>query len=133
MAALLVLGHWLEDSRWSSALMQANIVSPGVVNSFLKSSNVKRTWRADQVTAAALYSLLRQAYDEYKQTETLEEVLSFSDWCKRKTQASPQFHFWYVALQLELLYLLFLRSQRTSSLPLYHDVLQKLTPWFLTT
>lgn len=82
------------------------------------------------MTAAALYSLLTQAYDEYKQTETLEEVLSFSDWCRTKTQASPQFHFWYMTIQLELLYLVFLRSLRTSCLPLYLDVLQKLTPWF---
>ena len=71
MAALSVLGNWLEDSGWTSALVQANIASPGVVNSFVKGSNVKRTRRAHQVTAAALYSLLTQAYDDYKQTETL--------------------------------------------------------------
>ena len=92
MAALSVLGNWLEDSRWTSPLVQANIASPGQVDSFVKGSNVKRTRRAHQVTEAALYSLLRQAYDEYKQTETLEEALSFSDWCRRKTQALPQFH-----------------------------------------
>lgn len=61
--------------------------------------------------------------------ETLEEVLLFGDLCRRKTQASPQFHVWYMTLQLELLYLVFLRSLRTSCLPLY-DALQKLTPWF---
>ena len=64
MAALSVLGDWLEDSGWTSALIQVNIASPGVVNSFLKGSNVKRTRRAHQVTAASLYSLLTQAYDQ---------------------------------------------------------------------
>ena len=91
MAALSVLGDWLEDSGLTSALIQANIASPGVVNSFLKGSNVKRTRCAHQVTAASLYSLLTQAYDQYKQTETLEEVPSFSDWCKGKTQSSHNF------------------------------------------
>jgi len=129
MAALSILGNWLEDSGWTSALVQANIASPGVVNSFAKGSYVKPTRTAHQVSAAALYSLLTQAYDEYKQTETLEEVLSFSDWCRKKTQASLQFHFWYMTLQLELLYLVFLRSLRTSCLPLHLDALQKLTPW----
>ena len=71
MAALSVLGNWLEDSGWTSAFVQANIASPGIVNSFVKGSNVKRTRGAHQVTAAALHSLLTQAYDEYKQTETL--------------------------------------------------------------
>lgn len=46
MATLSVLGNWLEDSGWTSALVQANIASPGVVNSFVKGSNVKRTRRA---------------------------------------------------------------------------------------
>ena len=49
---------------------------PGVVNSFVKGSNVKRTRRAHHVTAAALYSLLIQAYDWCKQTEKLFHLVS---------------------------------------------------------
>lgn len=129
MAALSILETWLEDSGWTSTLVQANIASPRVVNSFVKGSNVKRTQHAHQVTAAVLHSLLTQTYDEYKQTEALE-VLSFSDWCRGMTQALPQFHFWYITLHLELLYLVFLQLLRTSCIPLYLDALQKLTPWF---
>jgi len=39
MAALSVLGNWLENGGWISALVQANNASPGVVNSFVKGSN----------------------------------------------------------------------------------------------
>ena len=34
---------------------------------------VQRTQHAHQVTAAALYSLLTQVYDQFKQTETLKK------------------------------------------------------------
>lgn len=54
----------LSDSGWTRSLVEANIASPGVVNSFVKGSSVKTTWRAHQVTPAALYSFLTQAYDE---------------------------------------------------------------------
>lgn len=63
MAALSVLGNWLEDSGWTSAFVQANIAPPGAENSFVKSS--------------PLYSLLTKAYNGYKKTETLEETHKF--------------------------------------------------------
>ena len=42
MAALKVLGDWLDDSRWIEALVQANVESAGTAESFLKASHVKR-------------------------------------------------------------------------------------------
>lgn len=43
MLALSVLGNWLGDSGWTRSLVEANIASPGVVNSFVKGSSVRRT------------------------------------------------------------------------------------------
>ena len=41
MAALKVLGDWLDDSVWIEDLVQANVASAGTVESFLQASHVK--------------------------------------------------------------------------------------------
>lgn len=62
MAFLKVLGDWLEGSGWTVVLSDANVAKPGTANSFLKATNVTRTRRAHQVTACALFILLKRAY-----------------------------------------------------------------------
>ena len=37
-----VLGDWLEDGGWTSALVQANIASTGTADSFIKASHVAK-------------------------------------------------------------------------------------------
>ena len=59
MATLSVLGDWLEDSGRINALVQLNIASAGVANSFLKAFHVKRTRHAHHVTASTLYTCSR--------------------------------------------------------------------------
>ena len=59
------LGKWLDSSGWTTALVQADITSPGKVCSFLKASHVSGTRHAHQVTAAAQYILLQKAYSSY--------------------------------------------------------------------
>ncbi|CAB4002221.1 Hypothetical predicted protein [Paramuricea clavata] len=61
MVALKMLGDWLEDSRWTSALVEAGIANPGMANSFAKALNVKRARCAHQLTASALYALLNKS------------------------------------------------------------------------
>ena len=51
MAALNVIGDWLEDSSW----IEAKVASTGTAQSFLKASHVTRTRHAHQVTAGSLY------------------------------------------------------------------------------
>ena len=68
MAAMKTLGDWLGGSGWVQALVQADIVSPGIANSFLKVTHVARTRRDHQVTAAALYILRHHVYDHYRMT-----------------------------------------------------------------
>ena len=55
MAALKVLGHWLEDAGWIDALVQAKVATPGTAEAFLKAAHVTRTRHAHQVTDSALY------------------------------------------------------------------------------
>ena len=62
MAALNVIGDWLEDSSLAEALVQAKVASAGTAKSFLKATHVTRTRREHQVTASCLYILLKKSY-----------------------------------------------------------------------
>ena len=107
-----MLGDWLEDSCWTSALVEAKIASAGVANLFVKASNVKRARRAHQLTASTLYALLNKAYAERGEELALEDTPSFDKWCEERMSSSPHFQFWHIALQPELLYLVFVRLFR---------------------
>jgi len=62
--------------------------------------------------------------------ESEAEVVSFSAWCLKKVTAVPQFHFWYLTFQLELLLLVFVRSLPEANFELYIDAVSKIIPWF---
>ena len=112
MGFMKAIGEWLEDCGWTAALVDANITY-GTADSFLKASSVTCTRRAHQITACSLYTLLVRAYDAYEEiVHHGDTVLSFKDWCDKRKSDSPQFYFWYMAMQLEFLLLTFVRSLR---------------------
>jgi len=87
MAALKTMGDWLQGSGWVQALVQAEITSAGTADSFLRASHVSRTRRTHQVTAAALSTLQRQAYDHYLElSDERDEELEFDDWCQQQAK-----------------------------------------------
>jgi len=43
LAALKALGTWIEDSGWTSVLVQAGVTTPGTTDSVLKASHVSCT------------------------------------------------------------------------------------------
>ena len=51
MTALKSIGSMLEDSGWTSALVEADVVSSGTADSFLFATNVTKTCQGHQVTA----------------------------------------------------------------------------------
>ena len=111
LAALKALGSLIEDSGWTSVLVQAGVITPGTADSFLKASHVSRTRHAYQVTAAALYILKDKAYKSYREgVDEGEEPMSFSDWCKQAELESSQFHYWSLTLHFQLTILIFVRS-----------------------
>jgi len=131
MAALKTLGDLLDGSGWTGALVQAGIATPGTADSFLKASHVTRTRRAHQVTASSLYLLLQKAYTEYNNDlEEGDNVMSLEDWCTERAVSCPQFHFWFIILQLELEVMIYVRSIREANFLLYIDALTKIVPWF---
>ena len=83
------------------------------------------------MTVSALYVLLQNAYAKYQQDlDENECALSFDSWCAQQVMQMPQFHFWYLTMQLELLLLVFLRSIRQANYPLHVDSIAKMLPWF---
>ena len=106
-----MLGHWLEGSEWTSALVQADVASAGVADSFIKSSHVRKTRHAHQATAAAVHVLLHQTYDEYV-SQTQENgtcAMALEEWCAAQAQQSVHFDYLMKTLSLEILLLLYIR------------------------
>uniref|UniRef100_A0A1X7T7W9 Tesmin/TSO1-like CXC domain-containing protein n=1 Tax=Amphimedon queenslandica TaxID=400682 RepID=A0A1X7T7W9_AMPQE len=131
MAGLKVIGEWLEDSGWVEALVQAKVASSGIADSFVKVTHVTRTRHAHQVTASSLHILLKKSYGQYKASvEPGNQPEPFEKWCEARRHESPQFQFWYTALQLEILILMFVKSLRTANFSLYTECLMHLAPWF---
>ena len=59
------LGTLLQVSGRTAALVEANVATSGTADSFLSASNVTRTQKAHQVTAACLYKLKKEAYEQH--------------------------------------------------------------------
>ena len=108
MAAFKTLGDWMKGSGWPEAISQAKVASSGTADSFLKAAHVARTRRAHQVTAAAMYSLLVDAYNSYQtQVPDEETVLNFQQWCDHRSEESPQFKYWYTTIEFQLIIFIF--------------------------
>ena len=112
-------------------LVQAEITTPGMADSFQCTAHVTRTRRAHQVTGTALYILQHRAYNRYCEREATEadDQLKFEDWsCQRED--IPQFQYWSIVLELELLLHIYVRSLREASFNIYLHALTELAGWF---
>ena len=131
MTAEKTLSDLLNGSGWTGALVLAGVATTGTADSLLKGAHVTRTRRAHQVTASSLYLLLQQAYQQYtSRVDEGQDPMSLDDWCAEQIDASPQFQFWFIIMQLELALFIYVRSVREGNFMLYIDSLSKLVPWF---
>ena len=130
MAAYKVLGDWLKDSGWIEALDESKVATPGTAESFLIGSHVSKTRHAHEVTACTLFILMKNAYEEYVESDPQGLIETFDIFKARRMEESPQFHYWAIALELELTVLLFIRSIREGNFNLYVSSLKKLAPWY---
>lgn len=73
--------------------------------------------------------LTQEAFKAYKDSSDPGIALDFTKWSERQCNRHPQFLFWSIALELELLVLEFVRSLRIGNFALYIQVLGKLAPW----
>ena len=123
MVFMSMIGDVLEGSGWVDALIKSGLGSPGLVESFLSSSYLKRTRYAHEVTAGSLYSLLQQVYQESDCDS------SFDDFCDKQVKRHPQFSYWLIIMRLEVILLSFVRSLRQGNFELYIESLKTLAPW----
>ena len=70
--SLQLLGDWLIGSGWTEALIKAEINNPGVVESYLHVSHLKRTRYSHEVTAVVLYGNLIDAFSMDEDYDDLE-------------------------------------------------------------
>ena len=130
MALLSVLGDWLSGSGWVAILTNANVATEGRADVLQKGSSTARSQWAHQVTAAALFCLQSQAYNAYCEASKADNlpVKAFDDWCQQMSTDHPQFLYWMKTLQLELLFLQFMRAQREGDFLEYIESLRKIVP-----
>ena len=60
MASLIVLGVWLDDSGWRTAIEESKVISSGIADAMIGGKHVTRTRCAHQVTAS-FFSMLSNA------------------------------------------------------------------------
>ena len=129
MALLKVISDFLEGSGWMAVMTSAGVMTEGRADGLQKGSQTSSSQWAHQVTAAALYTLQRKAYDDCQKTSMDEDLLSFDCWCQKMDKDHPQFCYWSKVLQLECLLLAFIRSQWEANYPLYVETLTAIIPW----
>ncbi|ESO08278.1 hypothetical protein HELRODRAFT_184084 [Helobdella robusta] len=125
MAIENMIGKWLSGSGWTELFFKTEIASSGRSETLLKSSHVKRTRYAHEVSIAALYILRNNAYRDNQKTA----VESLETWVARRCKESAQFLFWQTTIILEGILLNFVRSIRTSDFCLFVQMLEELCPW----
>ena len=131
MAAMKVAGDWLQSSGWTHVLVEAGVTSSGIAESMLHAAHVKRTRHVHEITAATLYLLQQQAYDQYVAALDNETTaLDFICWCAECSEKYPQFCYWATTMQLELLILHFVGTIRQSNFAQYIASLSNLIPCF---
>jgi hypothetical protein len=133
MASLKALGSLLKGSGWVEAVTAAGITTPGTAEALLSASHVRRCRYLHEISASALHILQLRAYELYcSVAQDDAQILSFANWCDQQITAHPQFAYWSIIKELELIMLAFIRSIRTSNFTLYQDSLTKLVPWFFS-
>ena len=123
MALWNSLGDVLEDSGWTTALVEAEVASSGIAASFLKVAHLTRTRHAHQITLLALKRLQHEAF-----LQSSDE--SEAAWVKAMCKQGPTFMYWDFILRQETLILIFIRAHREKNFALYVEILEKLTPLF---
>lgn len=85
---------------------------------------------AHQITACTLYKLMKEACQDYCTEESERFTLTFEEWCDQRLTESPQFQFWHLVLDMELIIFTLIRSFREGNFELYRAALSGLIPYF---
>ena len=69
------------------------------------------------------------SYVAYQATMPDDETVAFDDWFRQMSSKHPQFDYWHKVLQLEIIFLQCMRSQREGLFCLYVESFGKIIPW----
>lgn len=94
----------------------------------LHAKNVTKTRRALQITACALYKLLKESYETDMLLE--DQETDFNLWCKQKCVEQPTFKFWYLVIKTIIVYLTLVKSFREGDFEGYKCSLSAIMPYF---
>ena len=89
------------------------------------------TRQVHQVTAASLFALLQQVYNEDYVSDDLDlgqRKLTFDEWCIQRANTSVRFNYWHKTLSLELPLLRYIRSLREGNFQSYLESLAQMMP-----
>ena len=100
------LGKLLDQSGWTDALVEANVITSGRAQGVLHCSHVTRTRRMHTIFLAVLTKLMGIAF------VNAESTLPYSEWKEKRCQESPTFLYWNLIRHIEILILMFVRSHR---------------------
>jgi len=121
MAFQSTIGDWLEGSGWTEIYENAHISTSGRIDSFLKSSHVKRTRYSHQVTLKVLLELER---DAFKQSEMDNNEI----WRANRINESSTALYWFTVMDLQAILFMFVRSIRESNFQLYFNTVNQMLP-----
>ena len=124
-AALKMAGSFLKESGWTAAIEESGVATSGTAEYFLHAASVTKTRKAHQITACALYRLLKKAF-EMDIVMSKENDDDFEQWCQSKCADQPSFKYWYLVLELELSILSFVRSFREGNFEAYKATIANL-------
>lgn len=129
MNVMKLLGDILTGSRWATILVQSEVTTSGRADAILKGSHVTRSRYVHQVTAAALHLLQMSAFQKYTELpEQEDQQIDFKSWSSNKRSEIPQFKYWDLVLELELLAMQLVCSFREANFDLYVQCLSQLCP-----
>ena len=124
MTAFRLLGNWLDSSGWTTAIINSGVAAGGTADSLLAVSHLGKTKYAHEVTAAALFVLM-----DYVSSTPVDEVKEISTWCEDQMAEHPQFQYWSMVLNLEILVLNLVGSIPSGDFQQYRKNIQDLIPW----
>ena len=122
MAYLSALGDWLDCSGCVAATTNSETAKGGVKESFLSGSRVSKSRYAHQITCV-LEILLKTAYKEEAPIQPFEE------WKRNKENKYPQFKFWFLTRDMEMLLRRVVRSLRSKNFKLFVESLEEMLPF----
>ena len=129
MTAFRLLDNWLDSSGRTIAIINCGVAAGGTTDSLLVVSHLGKTKYAHEVTAAALFVPMDCAYREFVSSTPVDEVKKISAWCEDQMAKHPQFQYWSMVLNLELLVLNLVGSIRSGDFQQYMKSIQDLIPW----